>query len=170
MSDNDMIREEAGIEEKIQRPPNPLEGASLFSRLTFSWPLSLIRKGLEEPLEEKDIPEILEEEDSDRNRKKFEAVWQDEVKSARKAGRRPSLHLALVKLYLRSLWFVQPAIVVTSTSRIGQALSLGRLIESFGADSGGKNWGYAWATVLIACTCIPLISHHQIYFRNWRMG
>lgn len=158
--------------EPYSRPPNPLAGASFWAQLTFTWPLALILKGNREVIEEKDIPEILNEEDSHRNRRRVEEVWHDELGLADEAGRNPSLHRALLRLYFRTLWYVQPGIAMTSASRIGQALALGRLIEYFEASCSKHNEkdGYIWASVLIACTAVPLVSHHQTYFRAWRMG
>ena len=64
--------------ELYERPPNPLSCASLYSQLTFSWPLPLIRKGVAKEIAEENIPEIMPEEDSDRNRRRFEEVWNEE--------------------------------------------------------------------------------------------
>lgn len=166
-----MSEEEATLESS-GRPPNPLEGASFLSQLTFTWPLPLIKKGLANPIEEPEIPEILIDEDSDRNRRLVEEVWLEELCLAEKRGRPPSLHLALLKLYYRCLWYVQPAIFMTSGSRIGQAVALGQLIEYFEKDTNEADpgEGYMWAGVLIACAAVPLVTHHQTYFRNWRMG
>jgi hypothetical protein len=154
------------------RPPNPLAGASFWAQLTFTWPRELILKGNREVIEEKDIPEILIEEDSYRNQRRLEEVWQEELELASRARRSPSLHRALLRLYFRTLWYVQPGIAITSASRIGQALALGGLIEYFESDDNSRDEGngYTWAAVLIACTAVPLVSHHQTYFRAWRMG
>jgi hypothetical protein len=158
--------------ELYERPPNPLSCASLYSQLTFSWPLPLIRKGVAKEIAEENIPEIMPEEDSDRNRRRFEEVWNEELRISVEQGRSPSLHRALLKLYYRTLWYVQPAIAMTSMARIGQALALGQLIEFFSGDCATHvKWeGYTKALVLIACTLVPLVTHHQAYFRTWRMG
>ena len=154
-----------------KRPPNPLESASLFSQLTFSWPFALIRKGVAKDIQEEDIPEILDEEDSNRNRIRLEKVWAEEQTIASTQGRPASLHRALLRMYFRTLWYVQPAIAMTSASRIGQALALGRLIDFFQRSSDRANpEAFLWAIALIACTLVPLLTHHQTYFRTWRMG
>mmetsp|Transcript_24065 Transcript_24065/g.35609 ORF Transcript_24065/g.35609 Transcript_24065/m.35609 type:complete len:1317 (+) Transcript_24065:167-4117(+) len=155
-----------------ERPPNPLLEASCISQLTFSWPLALIKKGAEKTLEENDIPDLLDSEDSTRCRSLIEREWREEVVLALKSTRRPSLHRALLRLYHRKLWFIQPAIMITSASRICQALTLGKLIEFFEDDNEMQAYkiGYLWAFILIACAAVPLVSHHQGYFRAWRMG
>ena len=156
-----------------ERPPNPLEGASFLSQLTFSWPLPIIRLGVARAIEENDIPEILADEDSDRNRRRFEEVWKEEQEIAARKGQTPSLHRALLRLYFRTLWYIQPGIAITSIARIGQALALGRLIDHFGGDLQDhqhESEGYIWAVALITCATVPLVAHHQTYFRAWRMG
>lgn len=154
-----------------KRPPNPLEGASLYSQLTFSWPYPLIRKGVAKEIKEEDIPEILDDEDSNRNRIRLEQVWVEEQTIASKQGRPASLHRALLRMYFRTLWYVQPAIALTSASRIGQALALGQLIDHFELTSDHVHAeAFFWAIALIACTFVPLLTHHQTYFRTWRMG
>ena len=159
-----------GSPEANERPPNPLSGASLYSQLTFSWVLPLIRKGVAKDITEETIPEIMPEEDSDRNRRRFEEAWNEELRIAAKQGRRASLHRALLRLYYRTLWYVQPAIALTSASRIAQALALGQLIACFEGGSHSKSDAYRKALLLIACAFVPLLTHHQAYFRTWRMG
>lgn len=164
------VDESSGRPESNERPPNPLSGASLYSQLTFSWPLPLIRMGGAKDITEDNMPEIMPEEDSDRNRRRFEDVWNEELRIAAKQGRRASLHRALLRLYYRTLWYVQPAIALTSASRIAQALALGQLIACFENPSHQKSEAYLKALILIACAFVPLLTHHQAYFRTWRMG
>ena len=153
---------------EMERPPNPLESTSLLSRLTFSWPYTLIQKGLKRQIQESDLPDVPNGESSKRNRKVFEKIWQEEQDSATRAKRPPSLHRAVLKLYFSKLWYLQPLIGVTSASRIGCALLLGKLIQTFG--EGPSSQGYIWAVLLIVCAIVPLITHHQTYFWTWRMG
>ena len=158
--------------ESNEHPPNPLKYASLYSQLTFSWPLPLIRKGVAKEIQEIDIPEIMPDEDSDRNRCRIEAAWNEEKELAQKHGRVPSLHRALLKLFFRTLWYVQPAIAMTSASRIGQAVVLGVLMDFFeGKIENQSQWeGYTLVLLLLFCASVPLLTHHQTYFRAWRMG
>jgi ATP-binding cassette, subfamily C (CFTR/MRP), member 4 len=153
-------------------PPNPLKYASLYSQLTFSWPLPLIRKGVAKEIQEDDIPDIMPDEDSDRNRCRIEAAWNEEKELAQKHGRAASLHRALLKLYFRTLWYVQPAIAMTSASRIGQAVTLGSLMDFFQdrIENQTKWEGYILVLILVFCASVPLLTHHQTYFRAWRMG
>lgn len=154
---------------ELKRPPNPLENASILSLLTFSWPYTLIEKGLQGPITEFDIPEVLEDESSAPNRKLMDDLWRAEKEAAVKEKRAPCLCRVVLKIYFSKLWYLQPLFGVTSASKIGAALSLGRLIQTFEVDQPSHR-GYAWAASLVFCSILPLISHHQTYFRTWRMG
>jgi hypothetical protein len=156
-------------EMELKRPPNPLENASILSLLTFSWPYTLIEKGLQGPITEFDIPEVLDGESSAANRELIEDLWQAEQEAAVKENRAPCLRRVVRKIYFSKLWYLQPLIGVTSASKIGAALSLGRLVQTFEVDPPSHR-GYAWAASLVLCSILPLLSHHQTYFRTWRMG
>lgn len=156
-------------ESDVERPPNPILGASLLDHLTFSWPRSIIDRGLAGPIRECDIADVVEAESSQHNRLLLEEAWENEIEYSLKAERSPSLHRALLKLYFKKLWFIQPLIGLTSVSRIGQALALGRLIQHI-EDNTCEKEGYTWAAILVCCAIVPLVSHHQTYFRTWRTG
>ena len=121
-------------EMELMRPPNPLENASILSLLTFSWPYTLIEKGLQGPITEFDIPEVLDGESSAANRELMEDLWQAEQEAATTEKRAPCLRRVVRKIYFSKLWYLQPLIGVTSASKIGAALSLGRLVQTFEVD------------------------------------
>ena len=58
-----------------------MASASWWSRLLFYWPYPLLKLGLERPLEDQDLPEILEKDTSQYNRKHFEEIWLHETKT-----------------------------------------------------------------------------------------
>lgn len=151
-------------ETSSQRPPNLMAGASWLSRLLFFWPFPLLKLGLERPLEEIDIPEILEEDSSLRNRNRFDRVWAEE---RRRNPEKPSLHRAFLRDFLKDIWYVQPAIMAALTAKVVQAVALGLLIESFETGNGE---GYKWAGLLIAAGSIILFEHHHVFFITWRKG
>jgi ATP-binding cassette, subfamily C (CFTR/MRP), member 4 len=146
------------------RPKNLMKDASVISRMLFYWPFPLLKLGLQRPLEESDLPEILPEDSSDVNKNHFERIWREEQK---KHPRNPSLHRAILKDYLRSVWYVQPAMAWAMSAKIVQAVAVGRLIESF--ETGNRE-GYMWAGVLVACGFIILFEHHHVFFVTWRKG
>jgi ATP-binding cassette subfamily C (CFTR/MRP) protein 4 len=149
---------------KSSQPPSLLANASLFSRLIFSWPYSLLKTGMERPLREDDLPDILEAESSKYQQNYFERIWEAERK---RSPQKPNLHRALLVDYFKSTWKVQPLYLINSSLTIVQAVALGYLIESF---ENGSNEGYRWAAVLVICGLILLFEHHHAFFITWRKG
>jgi ATP-binding cassette subfamily C (CFTR/MRP) protein 4 len=146
------------------RPPNQMTTASFLSRLFFYWPYPLLKLGLERPLEEVDLPEILDFDSSNANRNHFDQMWAEE--NARNPDS-PSLHRAFLRDFLKSLWYVQPLMGLAATAQIVQAVGLGFLIEAF---ETGNGQGYRWAGVLVAAGVVILFEHHHVYFETWRKG
>lgn len=149
---------------KNTRPAALLDNQSLFSRITYSWPNSLLRLGLQKVLEEKDLPELSEEDTS-----AFNLDLMVRLCSSCNAG--GSLQKALVFDFIKSVWFIQPQYAIESAAKIVQAISLGRLIDTFRNDGlVNKEEGFIWASILVACGLIMLVTHHQIFFFGWRRG
>merc|ERR1719393_343309 len=71
-------------EEIRSNPDNYMIGASLWSRMTFSWTFPLLKLGMERPLVEQDVPNIVEVDSSRYNRDYFLRVWNEEVDRCRK--------------------------------------------------------------------------------------
>lgn len=151
-------------EESSPHPPNLLGSASAFSKLVFSWPFSLLKIGLERPLTELDLPEILETDTSKHQRNYFEAIWEKELQ---RRPDKPNLHRALLLDYFKSTWKIQPLLFLQNSATIVQALALGNLIESFETGNGE---GYFWAAILVACGVVILFEHHHVFFTTWRKG
>ena len=76
------------------RVPNMMETASFLSRILFHWPYKLLKLGLERPLEEHDLPEIMQVDSSSHNYQYFEKLW--EAEQARHPSN-PSLHRAFLR-------------------------------------------------------------------------
>ncbi|KAG7350940.1 multidrug ABC transporter permease/ATPase [Nitzschia inconspicua] len=150
--------------EPPQRPPNMMASASRISRLLFKWPYPLLKLGLERPLEDSDLPEILRQDTSRYNREYLQALWQRERE---RNPRNPSLHRAMLIDFFRSIWYVQPLLAAAATAKIVQAVVLGRLIETFETDD---DRGYLWAGLLVACGVVILFEHHHVFFVTWRKG
>ena len=146
-------------------PPSMLENASCYSKLVFSWPYSLLKRGLERPLGEFDLPEILESDSSKCQRNYFERIWEAEKQ---RDPQHPNLHRALVVDYFKETWTVQPLYFLNSVATVVQAVALGYLIESF--ETGNARQGYFWASILVICGLILLLEHHHVFFTTWRKG
>lgn len=163
--DGNAPKEETTSASTFTRPPNMMGDASFISRLFFYWPYPLLKLGLQRPLEEKDLPEILAEDTSKRNRNHFEQLWADE--QARNPTN-PNLHKAFLRDYFKSIWYVQPLYLFAAAAKIVQALVLGLLIESF--EGNGNDDGYKWASILVAAGVVILFEHHHVFFVTWRKG
>lgn len=149
---------------KLDQPPSLLGNASFIARLIFSWPYALLKIGLERPLGEQDLPDILDIDTSKFQRNYFERIWEDEKK---RSPDKPNLHRALLVDYFKTTWKVQPLYLLNSVSTIVQAVALGYLIESFETGNGE---GYQWAAVLVVCGVAILFEHHHAFFITWRKG
>ncbi|VEU45153.1 unnamed protein product [Pseudo-nitzschia multistriata] len=172
--DNDRIGTES-------RPANMMASAPWWSRVIFRWPYPLLKLGLERPLEEIDLPEILPKDTSRYNREYLMELWDREKERCRKKNQcrtsgssqqpplKPSLHRAILRDFFHSMWYIQPCMFLSSTAKIVQALFLGKLIESFEV-SGANTSGYIFAGVIVACGIVVLFEHHHIFFVTWRKG
>lgn len=150
--------------ESIPYPPSLLGNASPLAKLVFSWPYSLLKIGLQRPLAELDLPDILEEDSSKHQRNYFENIWE---KEKQRSPEKPNLHRALLIDYFKSTWKIQPLMFLQNGATIVQALALGKLIESFETGNGD---GYFWAGILVICGVVVLFEHHHVFFMTWRKG
>jgi len=144
------------------RDKNPLESASLLSRLFFLWPYGLLKLGMQRPLEDADLPRVMEVDSSTYNRDYIMRIWEEEKKRSR-----PSLQRALLWDFFRSCWYIQPLMGIAAAARVTQAVALGFLIEYF---EGANKDGYFWASVVVVCALVLLFEHHTVFFASWRKG
>jgi ATP-binding cassette subfamily C (CFTR/MRP) protein 4 len=163
-TNNLLVKATNNVQVPSKRSENAMGAASFLSRLFFYWPYPLLELGLERPLDESDLPDILEDDTSNFNRNYFDKMWADE--KARNP-KKPSLHRAFLKDFFRSIWYVQPLIMLADTAKIVQAIALGLLIESFETGDGK---GYRWASLLVAAGVVILFEHHHVFFITWRKG
>ena len=147
------------------RPPNLMSQASLLSRLFFQWAYPLLKRGMERPLQERDLPTVMERDSSAYNRDHFAALWQAECQQH---PGNPSLHRALLQDFFKSLWFIHPLMCLAASARVMQAVALGYLIESF--EENNNSQGYLWAGVIVLCGVTVLFEHHHVFFLTWRKG
>jgi ABC-type multidrug transport system fused ATPase/permease subunit len=141
-----------------------MASASRWSRLFFYWPYPLLKLGLQRPLEDRDLPEIMLHDTSRYNREYLQELWRRERE---RNPSKPSLHRAMLIDFFRSIWYVQPLLAAAATAKIVQAVVLGNLIETF---ETGDDKGYLWAGLLVACGVVILFEHHHVFFITWRKG
>ena len=166
-------------EPHLSRPRNTYTDASWMSKMFFAWPQKLLEEGMLNTIEDWDLPSLMDEETSARNREIFESIWKDEIDrveaikaklplhSKNRQTLRPSLRRAVIKEFFRSTWIVQPLMCAASAARIVMAVALGNLIQSF-IDKSKE--GYFWAGVLVFCNTVVLFEHHHVFFITWRKG
>jgi len=162
-----------------ERQANPYKTASFLSKLLFKWPYKLMKVGMERPIEESDLPNIMQQDSSSHNLQTFEKLWQDEIRrvetlrqklpnnSPKRNKINPNLHRALAIDFLKSTWIIQPMMFASSTARIVMSVALGNLTQSF-IDKSKE--GYMWAGILIACNLIVLLEHHHVFYITWKKG
>ena len=177
-----------------ERPPNPYENASLLSKMFFVWPYQLMKKkktgsktadtAFDGILNASDLPDVLNTDSSGENLFNFNVMWMAEKRRAEevmkghkiKSANNPSiapksayprLGRALIRDYIVSLWFLQPVMIVLSSAKLLQAVSLGKLIQSF--QDGGSS-SYLWAGILVTSAAVVLMTNHQVYFFTWHKG
>jgi len=163
-------------------------------------------------IEECDLPQVLPADSSEQNLNNFTELWNTEQSRAatakanyfaslqstnnsttnsrrRKKKRmpkncKPSLHRAIIKDFLSTMWYVQPFMLLSSTAKLVQALALGYLLQSFETPSSTSTAttsdtsttstenkeGYIWATILVLSGLIVLLEHHHVFFWTWRKG
>jgi len=144
---------------------NPFEAASLLSKLIFTWPYPLLKLGMQRPLAAKDLPPILNEDRSGVNKHMLlDEIWEAEKK---RNPKKPSLHRAILRNFLTSLWYVQPLMSFTAAAKVVQAVALGLLVETFEEETDG---GYIWAGVLAGCAVLILFEHHHVFLFTWHKG
>jgi len=146
------------------RPENPMANASFLSRLLFMWPAPLLKLGMSRPLEESDLADVLERDGSVYNRDYLLRIWEEERRNHPKS---PSLHRAIVKDFILSIWYVQPMLMLGETARVVQAVVLGFLVESF---EGANDRGMLYASIIVFCGLVLLFEHHHVFFFTWRKG
>jgi len=172
-------------------------------------------------IEECDLPQVLPADSSEQNLNNFTTLWEAEqsraatakanyfaslqsqsqhTNSRRRKNKRmpknckPSLHRAIIKDFLSTMWYVQPFMLLSSTAKLVQALALGYLLQSFETPSSPTSSdtstststsdttsdtnttstenkeGYIWATILVLSGLIVLLEHHHVFFWTWRKG
>lgn len=151
------------------RPPSLYDNQPFLRKMLFSWPWPLLKLGRTKTLQEEDLPALCNDDTSEFNlefMEKFCKECTDDNTGEMK------LHRALLWNFIKSVWWIQPQFAMESGCKIGQAIALGKLIDTFSQTDPTVNPrdGYIWAGVLVACGAIILQTHHHIYFYAWRRG
>jgi ATP-binding cassette subfamily C (CFTR/MRP) protein 4 len=147
------------------RAINPLDNASIFSKITFSWMNPLLAVGAKRTLNEEDLPELTNADSAAKLCADLENCWAKEQEMPQ-----PSFFRALVRTSgLRYLGY-SLIYIVGGTVRIFQALLLGALIEHIGKKDASVKEGMLMVTGLFLCTTVYGMCHAQYFFLAWREG
>lgn len=162
---NDFEENEGTNEEK--------RSEGIISRFFFHSAFPILKLVSKRPLKETDLPELHKLEFSSYNRVIIEKIWDAEVKSGRK-----NLGRALFAEYITSTWKTQLIAFINTIVRIGQAWSLGMLMEQFGkfdsdvsiSENVDSKKGYLHATLLVVCGLIAFSTKQHVFFQTYRKG
>lgn len=151
------------------------QSESIISKFFFHSAYPTLKLGSQRPLKEDDLSELRYEESPCHNRLKIEKIWAEEVKSGRM-----NLGRGLFADFIRSTWKAQLLAFINFVARIGQAWSLGMLMEEFGrydndADSTSEKvvdakMAYLYAGLLTLCGLIAFPSKQHSFFYSYCKG
>lgn len=146
----------------------PFANAGIFSRLSFWWLNSLMRKGYEKPLEENDLPLL-----SKKDRAEFQYTQFLDKLNKQKQSNKPASSLIFWTIIschrndiLISGFFALLKVLMISAGPV--------ILNSFiNVASGNEHFeyeGYALAFGLFLAKCLESLSQRQWYFRARRLG
>lgn len=154
-------------------PTNPKQAASFFSLLSFSWLNDLLKRGNQRPLENDDLPALLEEDQSQVLANDLEKEWSRVYNPAGNTWRKTAnLWCALFNIVPASeKAFV---LILASTQillRLMQPLFLiGLLAELMKGASVDHTWTYLYATGVCLTTWLIAISTCHCDYRSTMIG
>jgi hypothetical protein len=173
----------------------PIAQASLWSRFWFNWNKPLLHLGLKRPLEASDLARLAVEDQSRFNRDYMEDLYRKEQAAAerRPCSPPPSLARAVARDFFYTTWPSRLLIMLNSLAKIGQALALGVLLDTFEETRESsssspspksnrreleeKEWfailsssGYFWAAVIVLCGCLAFPTKQHSFFQLYRKG
>lgn len=145
---------------------SPLSRASLWSKFWFSWNKPLLDLGRKQPLNASDLYPIDKVDQSKYVREHIEQLWEQEKKNCGK--RKPSLARALARDYFHSTWLSRCLIIINGAVKIGQAVSLGILLDRLENPQGYE--AFIWAFAIIGCGLIAFPTKQHSFFLLYRKG
>ena len=156
---------------KSAHPPNPLEQASIWSRIFFLWAYPLVRLGKIRPLEDNDLPTLADVDSSDFQANHIQQIWKEEKEKAHDALRPTSLARALFRDYWRRTRRARWILAGNMVSRLVQTIALGRILRLLDkGDTADSTMGYAWAALLVVCGFVSFPTKQLQFFETYRIG
>ncbi|NXQ39329.1 MRP4 protein, partial [Catharus fuscescens] len=156
-----------------EEKPNPLQDASLCSRLFFWWLNPLFIIGHKRRLEEDDMYKVMPEDSSEKLGEELQWYWDKEVQKAKKRGKTPHLTKAIILCYWKSYLVFGVFTMIEETLKIVQPLILGKIIRFFenydASNEAALSFAY-YAGALSVCTLILATMHHLYFYHVQRAG
>uniref|UniRef100_A0AC11BKC5 Uncharacterized protein n=1 Tax=Ovis aries TaxID=9940 RepID=A0AC11BKC5_SHEEP len=138
------------------------------------WLNPLFKIGHEQKLKQDDMYSVLPEDRSQHLGEELQGHWDQEVKTAQKDAREPSLTKAIVKCYWKSCLVLGIFTFLEEGTRVVQPIFLGKMvsyIENYNSsDSAALHEAYGYAAGLSACVLVWAVLHHLYFYHIQRAG
>ncbi|CAJ0572691.1 unnamed protein product, partial [Mesorhabditis spiculigera] len=155
----------------VKLKPNPERTANFLSRLFFWYIGPLFIYGYRRNLEPSDMFEPLPEQESRAATEELRKGWENEQKTAKTAGRPPSLMKAMLRTYRGSLSWCGLLLFLEEVIKLVQPLFMGRLIRYFRFDHPltAQDAYIAAAGVAITSALVATV-HHPYFYGLQKIG
>uniref|UniRef100_A0A336M188 CSON010264 protein n=1 Tax=Culicoides sonorensis TaxID=179676 RepID=A0A336M188_CULSO len=151
-----------------QAKENPVIKANFLSRITYWWLRHMFYNGLKRPIVEEDVFACLKEHESEGLHKTFSELWEKE-----KVKKKPSMLRVFFKAFgLNTLFWGLLFSCLETLNRLALPLSLGGLVTYFapGQTEISKNEAYFYATGIVICSLIPVLTFHPFIMFIFQVG
>ncbi|KAI8300472.1 Metal resistance protein YCF1 [Colletotrichum sp. SAR11_240] len=158
-------RKVSAYEALIDEEECPIEYATVFSLLTFSWMTPLMRYGYKQYLTEDDLWGLAKKDQTKNTGDAFQDAWEIELKK-----KNPSLWIAMFRAYGGPYAVAALFKIVNDVTQYLQPQLLKYLIafvDSYRSDSDAEEepviWGAALALAMFACAVLQTAMIHQYF-------
>ncbi|KAM4748562.1 cystic fibrosis transmembrane conductance regulator [Rhinophrynus dorsalis] len=147
---------------------SPLEKASIFSKIFFSWTKPILRKGYRQRLELSDIYQIPTEDSADNLSERLEREWDRELATSKK---NPKLINALKRCFFWKFLFYGILLYLGEVTKAVQPLLLGRIIASYDpSNSHERSIAYYLGIGLCLLFVVRMLLLHPAIFGLHHIG
>lgn len=152
---------------------SPMESASMFSILTYSWMNDLLRRGSKKSLDFDDIYPLPRIYQSQNVYERISIAWKEEIVSATSKNRIPKLSNALFSAFSHTIVFSVAAMIPYIVSSVLQPLFVQHFIEYATTQQtyflGIRN-GFGLVFLLCSISTISILSFNHSFYHTSRLG
>lgn len=128
--------------------------------MTFFWIRNIFKIGLQRPISASDVFEPLSSHRSEKIGQKFSSLWAQELEK-----KEPSVLRMIYRAYGTGIVFVGLTFSLLETlNRCAQPLFLGALLTYFIDPDVSKDMAYVYASGIVVCSLIPVITFHPFIY------